>query len=169
MERTAGGREANGAAVLSPVGSIVADVWSGIPAHFPGVRTDAFVVMPDHVHGIIVIDRTARGAPMDDDRVGARFPRPLNAEPHPRTAAMDPTGRDDAAIGARGPRSNIHVGRIIAWFKYQSTKRINRLRGAPGTCVWQRNFHDRIIRDAEALHRIRKYIRENPAHWIRGR
>jgi putative transposase len=57
------------------------------------------------------------------------------------------------------------LGQIIAYFKYQTTKQINRIRGTPGAPVWQRNYHDHIIRNMDELARIREYIRNNPLAW----
>jgi putative transposase len=54
---------------------------------------------------------------------------------------------------------------LIGAFKTVSTKRINELRGTPGAPVWQRNFFEHIIRDDNALNRIRQYIQDNPANW----
>ena len=57
------------------------------------------------------------------------------------------------------------LGKIIAYFKYQSTKRINQRYNTPGTRRWQRNYHDYIIRDDPDLQRLREYIQINPMKW----
>lgn len=57
------------------------------------------------------------------------------------------------------------LSEILRAFKSFSSRRINRRRGTPGASVWQRDFHDRIIRDEEELEAIRRYIAENPAKW----
>ena len=57
------------------------------------------------------------------------------------------------------------VGRILAYFKYQSTKRINEMRVTPGAHLWQRNYYEHVIRDEASLHGIRQYVRDNPARW----
>ncbi len=54
---------------------------------------------------------------------------------------------------------------MVGSFKSAATRGINRLRGCPGTPVWQRNYHDHIIRDEKELLRVRTYIRENPLRW----
>ena len=56
---------------------------------------------------------------------------------------------------------------MVAGFKSAATTRINQMRGTPGEKVWQRNYHDRIVRNERAWHRIRAYIRQNPARWHR--
>jgi putative transposase len=58
------------------------------------------------------------------------------------------------------------LGQMVAWFKYESTKEINRIvSGNPDAKIWQRNFFDRIIRNDEELNRIRDYIVKNPETW----
>ena len=57
------------------------------------------------------------------------------------------------------------IPRVVGRFKMLSAKRINAMRGTAGRPVWQRNYYERIIRDADELHRIRRYILENPACW----
>jgi REP element-mobilizing transposase RayT len=57
------------------------------------------------------------------------------------------------------------IGAIIGQYKSITSKRINRTRRTPGAPIWQRNYHDHIIRDERELARIRKYIRNNPLRW----
>ncbi|SHI91245.1 hypothetical protein SAMN02745216_00692 [Desulfatibacillum alkenivorans DSM 16219] len=57
------------------------------------------------------------------------------------------------------------LGRIIAYFKYQSTKQINSFGNAPGQKVWQRNFYENVVRDEKSLNAIREYIAKNPRQW----
>ena len=57
------------------------------------------------------------------------------------------------------------LGQIVAYFKYQSSKRINSIRGTPGMPVWQRNYYEHIIRNERDLDEIRQYIINNPLKW----
>ena len=77
-------------------------------------------------------------------------------------------------VGARSPRppalrkgavSSPTLGQVVAYFKYQSTKYINQRHNTPGTCIWQRNYYDHVIRDDIGLQRVREYIRNNPTQW----
>ena len=61
------------------------------------------------------------------------------------------------------------LGRLVGAFKTVSTKQINIIRGTPGVPVWQRNYYEHIIRDERSLHRIRKYILNNPSCWVSDR
>ena len=62
-------------------------------------------------------------------------------------------------------RSGKPLGRLMGAFKTMSTKRINAIRGTPAAVVWQRSYHDRIIRDEPELLRAREYILDNPRRW----
>jgi REP element-mobilizing transposase RayT len=135
------GDMANEAVRLNGAGEIVRACWQAIPDHFPDARLDAFVVMPNHVHGIIVIDRTPRRG---DARVAPG-------------ACVAPTQ-------AQGPVAD-GLGAIIGSFKSAATRRINESRGTSGQTVWQRNYHEHIVRDEDELNRIRQYTTENPLRW----
>lgn len=69
----------------------------------------------------------------------------------------------NAPFGTGDPSPTI--GSVIGWFKYQTTKQINSLRNTPGECVWQRSFHDHIIRNLQDYEEIWQYIDENPLKW----
>lgn len=121
---------------LSSVGRIVASSWEWLAERYPYVETDLYVVMPNHLHGILwlVADPDRRG--------GSR-------------AAPTPTPE-----GRRKP-----LGQLIGAFKTVSTKRINNIRETPGTPIWQRNYYEHVIRNEDDLLEVRRYIRDNPARW----
>lgn len=131
---------------LNDHGRIVQECWDAIPAHFPGVFTDAFQIMPDHLHGIVVIG-DGPGAAAADDHDGRGSATTLRDHDRPR--------------GSK-PRS---LSAIVGSFKSAAARRINQLRGTPGAPVWQRNYHDRIIRNANEHERIAQYIFDNPSNW----
>ena len=152
------GEVVDGEMRLNALGIIVQEEWFRSAVIRPYVRLfpDEFVVMPNHVHGIIWI--------VDD--VGATRRVAL-------TDRVAPTGRVDAGAmrrvapteyPPRGP-APCSIGAILGQFKSITTKRINALRDAPGAPVWQRNYYEHIIRTEESLHRIREYIRTNPLRW----
>jgi REP element-mobilizing transposase RayT len=130
---------------LSKFGEIVAACWHDIPRHFQDVELDTFVIMPNHVHGIVVIARDNEGA---RDNVGA-----THASPPPRP---------------RGPKRQ-SVAAIVGSFKSASTRRINKLRGTPGVAGWQRDYYEHVIRNEDGLNRIREYIFTNPLRWALDR
>jgi REP element-mobilizing transposase RayT len=119
-------------------GEIVRTCWNDLPRHYPSVKLDAFVIMPNHIHGIIVI--------VDDDHVGVG----AGLKPAPTTNTNTPK----------------HHGlpEIIRALKTFSARRINEIRKTPGIPVWQRNYYEHIVRSESALDQIRKYIANNPAN-----
>ena len=149
---------------LNEIGEIVVECWNRIPQHFPSVELGEYVIMPNHIHGIIASNIVGARSPRPIEAehsisptVGARSPRPIEAE-----HSISPT------VGARSPRptgDSPALGKIVAYFKYQSTKHINQHHNTPGTRIWQRNFYDHVIRDDTDLQRICQYIQDNPMKW----
>ena len=120
---------------LNTAGEIVARAWTNTGHIRPNVNVDVFVIMPNHVHGIIIIDEPVRG---------------------------------DALICPDNKRTGIQsrsLGAIIGQIKSVTTKQINIQRGLSGAPVWQRNYYDHIIRDAEEMESIYMYIIQNPVSW----
>jgi len=133
---------------LNDYGQIVQIEWLRTVDVRPHVEMDAFVIMPNHIHGIIVLTETV-GA--------ARRVAP--------THRIVPTKRLNAVTKhPNGPTSG-SIGAIIGQFKSVTTKQINALRNLPTAPVWQRNYYEHIIRTEKSLHNIRRYIARNPQHW----
>ena len=120
---------------LNDAGRIVKRTWLEIPEHFLIADLDSFIVMPNHIHGILVLIDVGRG-----------------------TACRAPTERFGKPIPDSLPT-------IIRSFKAAATRRINILNNTPGATLWQRNYYEHIIRSEESLNRIRKYIDDNPLRW----
>ena len=246
---------------------VIETFWQRIPRHFPGVTLDAWVVMPNHLHGILIIHgdgdgggRDGRGeashetnlsaqplasgrtnstaqpptgdaSPLHEPTSSAQPPagdaspshepassaqppasactgeasqettwsiRPLASGrtdssaqlptrdasplPEPASSAQPPAGDasplPEPASSAQPPAGDASplppypqgvpsgsLGAIVGNFKSVTARRINQLRRAPGTPVWQRNYYEHIIRGERALRAIRRYIAANPANW----
>jgi len=137
------GEFVDGKMQLNEYGKIVQKWWNEILNHFPNVETIAFVIMPNHIHGIILI--------MADRRGTVPVPNPQdNLQPGGETPPL------------RMPT----LGQVVAYFKYQSTKEMNLLEGT-GTITkfWQRNYYERVIRNEREMQNIWDYIETNPLHW----
>jgi putative transposase len=144
------GEIVNGTMRLNEYGQIVRDEWfrTAVVRPYVMLYPDEFVVMPNHIHGIIwIVGATRRVAPT----YGIA---PTDGGVAPTT---HPSGRPTLK-----PHS---IGSILAQFKSLTTKRINALRGTPGAAIWQRNYYEHIIRDERSLQQIRHYILENPQRW----
>jgi len=137
----------DGKMVLSRFGYIAKQSLKDVPKHYKHVRLDSYIVMPNHVHVIIVIRR-----------VGAGF-KPAPTGLHP-THITDGAGLKPAPTGKRQGLSE-----TIRAFKTFSAQKINMLRQSSGDPFWQRNFHERIIWTDEGLASTRDYIRLNPLRW----
>ena len=131
------GEVTNCEAVLSKYGAIAQECWQQIPTHFTGIILDEFIVMPNHIHGVVII-RFA------DDNVGARHAVPLREF-------------------GRLPRQSLHI--IVGSFKSAVTRQVNAIRKTPNTPFWQRNYYERVIRNEPELNRIKEYIVNNPVKW----
>jgi putative transposase len=118
---------------LNNYGKIVEPCWQEIPTHFPHAVLDSFVIMPNHVHGIIIIA----------NHVGANNYSPLLAD------------------NFHSPSKTI--GSIVRGFKIGVTKWFRN--NTEFYNIWQRNYHERIIRNESDLNKIREYIIANPLNW----
>jgi putative transposase len=156
------GRIIGGAMHLNVAGELAAEARCSIPAQFSGVEIDAFVVMPNHLHGIIVIaDEMSVGAPL----VGARLPTSERA-----ATRAAPTDRDHDDDANRPANKRPTVGGIVGGFKSSFT--VEYIRGVKAgrwsafdRRVWQRKYYEHVVRDEADLARIRRYIEENPLRW----
>ena len=106
----------------STFGRVVAKQVDLLSARLAGVQVDAFVVMPNHVHVIVALERARQASPL-------------------------------------------RLGTVMGSFKSGSAREINALRGTPGEGVWQRGYHDHVIRDESDLLRVREYVETNPIRW----
>jgi REP element-mobilizing transposase RayT len=122
--------------VLNEAGDVVKRWWLQLEDKFTGIKLGSCVVMPNQVHGIITVA---------EKEVGAIHELPLRREKIERRRMLIP--------------------KIIGYFKMNSAKYVNRLRGAAGHTLWQRNYYDHVIRDENELSRIREYIHNNPLKW----
>ena len=122
--------------MLNEYGKVVEEEWLKTPTMRTRVQLDEFVLMPNHLHAIMVIQEGATAMPM----VGAHSSAPLRRTPN-------------------------SLGSLIAGFKSAVTKRINILRMSRGFPVWQRNYYEHIVRDEDDMNRIREYVVNNPVRW----
>lgn len=124
------------------LGLQVISCWEAIPDHFPHVDLDAFCLMPNHIHGVLVFV---------PPHVGATHASPLQ-EP---TRACGPLRRS--------------LGAIVGAFKSAVTRKIHERQGGEGVTIWQTNYYEHIIHDEHDLDMIRDYIALNPARWSEDR
>ncbi len=120
---------------LNDAGEMVCRVWEALPLRFPGMELDMFVIMPNHVHGIVVIDTAT-------------------ADPGAGAPGVAPAGLGNV-IGAYKSLTTVEYARgvkTMAWPPFRDR-------------LWQRNYYEHVVRNDEALTGIREYIVNNPARW----
>jgi REP element-mobilizing transposase RayT len=117
--------------------SLVEATWASLPEHHR-VTLDVFVVMPNHVHGVLQLEGVDVGAQRAAPRRSGFTTRPVLPGSLPA---------------------------IVRSFKSASTKAINDHQQSRGSPVWQRGYYEHIIRTESELNRIRQYIANNPANW----
>ena len=130
----------NGEVIRSPAGNMINDAWLELQVQFPAIDVDSFVVMPNHLHGILHISEQS-------DPVGA-----------PLVGARSATQR------------RVTVGNVVGAYKSLTTvkyaERVKNSNWDPFSGrLWQRNYYEHILRDEESLDRIRDYIIGNPLMW----
>jgi len=131
--------------VLSEYGIIIQNTWDELQKHYHNIDLDMFVIMPNHIHGIIFII---------DNPVGAGFkPAPEMAD-NPMRAGLKPA-----------PTKRHGLPEIVRAFKTFSARLINEIKQATGQPFWQRNYYEHIIRNDKELYKIREYIHNNPLKW----
>lgn len=135
---------------LNEAGRMVFTMWDTLPARFPGVALDAFVVMPNHIHGIMVFaTQVSVGAPL----VGAQDVAPHRTPDNRATTRVAPTLGE--VVGAYKSRVTVEYIRGVKTKGWPAFRRR----------LWQRNFYEHIIRNEASLNHIRQYILDNPARW----
>ena len=171
---------ADGEMTMSAIGQRAYDCWLQIPAHFPFVLLGAFVVMPNHVHGIIVIDKhgdvetqnfasppqqcqqrrneNMMNAPVETQNFASLQQQQCHSENTVNVSATVPSKWQQNKFG---PQSQ-NLGSIIRGFKIGVTQHANQ-NAIP--FAWQTRFHDRVIRNYDELTRTEQYIDTNISNW----
>ncbi len=180
------GEVADGAMVLNDAGHMIQAVWDQIPSHYQGVQTDAFMVMPNHIHGIVILvgagPRACPGPHVGQhpgSGVGQRPGPDVGQRPGPHIGQHPGSGvgqRPGPGVGQpqgqpQGVAPTMSLADVVHRFKTLTTKRYIdgvKQRGwppFPGR-LWQRNYYEHIIRDETDLNGIRRYIVDNAAGWV---
>jgi len=144
--------------VLNNIGKIAVKYWLEIPKHFLQVTLDEFVIMPNHVHGIVEINENCRDEALPRLYINATEP---NINIHQSYTGQHPQ------MSQISPKPN-SLSTIIGSYKSICTKTINQLHGN-NYFAWQSRFYDHIIKNDQALFNIRQYIINNPQIWNRDR
>ncbi len=133
------GASVDGEMKLNELRVVVSEEWQLIPGYRRTVSIDLFVVMPNHFHGLVVIESSTDNEPCGN--------------------SSHPVVKQSRALQAGS------LGAIIGQFKLAVSRQAKRRRLHPYKSTWQRHYYDHIVRNEASLNDIRRYIVENPARW----
>ncbi|WP_330204481.1 transposase [Cyanobacterium sp. DS4] len=136
--------------ILNNFGELVKEEWLKSAEIRREIELDEFVIMPNHFHGIVIIDQQINKNIENHQNVGANGRSPLQ------------TIQSSQQRISMKPKS---LSSLISSFKSATTKRINIIRNTPKNPVWQRNYYEHIIRNDQSLEKIREYIQNNSLSW----
>jgi len=156
-----------GKLILNNAGKYANDCWLEIPGHFPNAVLHEYIIMPNHVHGIIELKTEWNAGPA----VGAENFLPQPSKPSKPSKPSQPSQRSQPSQSSQPsppknkfqkmiPRS---IGSIVKGFKIGVTKWFRE--NTDIHTVWQRNYHEHIIRNEKSYHNISSYIINNPTNW----
>lgn len=126
-------------AVLSQIGEVVSSCWREIPCHFPHVKVETYVVMPNHVHGILTIQ--SKG---------------------PSATLLNKTARGMESFGKPTPGS---IPTIVRSFKAAASRHARESGLVAGEPIWQRGYYEHVLRNTREYIEATNYILLNPARW----
>jgi len=145
----------DGSMHLNEVGCIVEACWRAIAKNFPYVKLDSWVIMSNHLHGIILITKALQP-------VGSKQALPALTASCLNKSSNKTEEHLYQPLHGTNPGS---LSAIVQNFKSISTRKINRCLHSPGATLWQRNYYERIIRNENELERAHTYIVNNPVKW----
>ncbi len=139
------GKIENNVALLNNIGRIAERCWLEIPQHFKNVVLHEYVIMPNHIHGIIELVGANNHSPENDNRQNS----------HENIKKWGNIAGEKCFAPAGTSRT---IGSIVRGFKIGVTKQL-------GYSIWQRNYFEHIVRSADDYIRISTYIAQNPQKW----
>jgi putative transposase len=147
------GNICDGKLSTNDAGKMIQQVWDQLPFYYNGINIDQFQIMPNHIHGIIVIT----------DSVGAG-PRACPDPGQPQGVVRSNPGQPQGVAPTMSLPNAIHRFKTMTTKQYTDGVKQNGWQPFPGK-LWQRNYYEHVIRDDNELNRIREYIMTNPLNW----
>ncbi|MEA2085300.1 MAG: transposase [Thermodesulfobacteriota bacterium] len=164
--------------ILNDAGRMINMIWDELPINYPGVNVDEFQIMPNHVHGIIILvgagpcacpEMTDR-IDMDQSQITGQ-PREINnGQPREINNGQPQEINNGQPQGVAPTAAGLSLSDVVHRFKSLTTARYrhgvkqNQWPPFPGK-LWQRNYYEHIVRDENELNDIRRYIMANPRKW----
>lgn len=140
---------------LNQLGEIAHNIWAQIPDQFPYVELGNFVIMPNHTHGILIINKLQT---MPGNSIEAPF-----LTPQSQSKVTNSENENIGGIcGDKNPMLQENISRIIRWYKGRCSFEMRKINP---DFNWQTRFHDHVIRNSRAFDTIQNYIEANPLKW----
>lgn len=153
------GKVENEKMILNELGKIADRNWGEIPLHFINIEIDYYIVMPNHIHGILIINPI--GQTKDSDLVKSRDVACKVFTKEEVETCHGKSLQENERIFSKPIKNSLSV--IVNQFKGSVTRWA--IRNGYNDFSWQSRFYDRIIRNEKELYNTRKYIKENPLKW----
>ncbi|OGU59609.1 MAG: hypothetical protein A2X64_04340 [Ignavibacteria bacterium GWF2_33_9] len=150
------GKVEKGTMILNEAGKIVEKCILDLPNHYSNLQLDYNIIMPNHLHLIMVIDYPIKSYKTNSVETGLR-PVSENKIIKPLETGLRPVST--TSIKYHG------ISEFVRALKSFSSRRINELRNKKFPPIWQRNYYEHIIRNDKSLYEIREYIQNNPLEW----
>jgi len=146
--------------ILNLYGKICQQHLLNLPDYYKNIKIDTYIIMPNHVHVIIVIDNHNSDKLMNIDSGQALGLSLHNISIHNQNISLSKIMRDFKSFSSR------EINKIICKDKICMDKICrDKAKPCPISFKWQRSFHDHIIRNEKSLQKIREYIINNPVTW----
>lgn len=146
------GKIENNEMQLSEIGKFAEEFWLEIPNQFSFIELGNFVIMPNHVHGIIIINIIEETRFIASDTKNETF----------ENEKQSIQAKQGGITGYKNPMFHDNISRIIRWYKGRCSFEIRKLNLH---FEWQSRFHDHIIQNSNSFEIIQNYIQENPSNW----
>lgn len=160
---------------LNELGKLAHELWQEITNQFPYVELGNFVIMPNHMHGILIINKSVSVTTRLNDnkpvetRLIASPPANANTSSPLNNNDIDPRIIDHeirvcngGISGDKNPMLNENISRIIRWYKGRCSFEMRKIHA---DFRWHSRFHDHIIRNSKSFDTIQTYIENNPSKW----
>jgi len=148
--------------ILNSVGALAEEYWIEILKEFPYVELGNFQIMPNHMHGILIIDKSAAIAAVETRFIASDLDNIADSSETRLIASVPEKDGIGGFAGENNPMLADNISRIIRWYKGRCTFEMRKINPKYG---WHPRFHDHIIRNSESFERIQNYIEENPSRW----
>jgi len=164
------GEIVNDKMVLNKNGYIIKQCWYNLPNHYDNCKLDAFIIMPNHIHGIIQIKGYKyKSVKTIHENKSCNIFNVETIHPNQQYIVSNvETIHESSLRGKIKYRRQMLLSKIIGRFKMQTSKMIN-LNNSNINFQWQKSYYDHIVRNENDLDRIRNYIQNNPLNWNKDR